>query len=114
MLVRVLANDDTPLYEQIASQLRRAIADGKVKAGDRLPPARELGESLDVHMHTVLRAYDELRQEGLVEMRRGRGVVVLGSSGARARLFELARAFVAEGMRQGLKLRELEKLLGEV
>jgi DNA-binding transcriptional regulator YhcF (GntR family) len=114
MLVRVLPNDDTPLYSQIASQLRRAIAEGKVAVGERLPPARELGESLEVHMHTVLRAYDELRQEGLVEMRRGRGVVVLGAGGGRARLLELARALVAEGTRQGMKLRELEKLLGEV
>lgn len=114
MLVRVVPGDTTPLFEQIASQLRRAIAEGKVAPGERLPPARELGESLDVHMHTVLRAYDELRQEGLVELRRGRGAVVIGKSGGRARLLELARAFVLEGMRQGLKRRELEQLLGEV
>ena len=114
MLVRVLPNDGAPLYAQIASQLRRAITEGKVKEGERLPPARELAESLEVHMHTVLRAYDELRQEGLLEVRRGRGVVVLGSGQSRARLVELARAFASEGARQGSPLRELRKLLGEV
>src|SRR3954471_20016083 len=113
MLVRLLGTD-VPLYTQIAGQLRRAITEGKVKEGERLPPARELADSLQVHMHTVLRAYDELRQEGLLEVRRGRGVVVLGSGQGRARLIELGRAFVAEGERQGLVLRELRKLLGEI
>jgi hypothetical protein len=55
MLVRILGHDESPLYAQIASQLRRAITEGKVKPGERLPPARELAESLNVHMHTVLR-----------------------------------------------------------
>jgi DNA-binding transcriptional regulator YhcF (GntR family) len=114
MLVRILPHDGAPLYAQIAAQLRRAITEGKVKEGERLPAARELAESLDVHMHTVLRAYDELRQEGLLEVRRGRGVVVLGSGQGRARLLELARAFVSEGTRQGLELRELKNLLGAV
>jgi len=114
MLVRISGRDESPLYSQIAGQLRRAITEGKVQAGERLPPARELAESLQVHMHTVLRAYDELRQEGLLEVRRGRGVVVLGSSQGRARLIELGRAFRVEGERQGLELRELRKLLGEI
>ncbi|HYO95951.1 MAG TPA: GntR family transcriptional regulator [Polyangiaceae bacterium] len=114
MLVRVAPGNDTPLYEQIAAQLRRAISEGKVKPGERLPSARELGESLAVHMHTVLRAYDELREEGLLDVRPGRGVVVLGSGRSRARLVELAKAFLSEGVRQGLDLRELRKLLGEV
>src|SRR4051812_47231852 len=114
MLVRILGHDDSPLYSQIAGQLRRAITEGKVQQGERLPPARELAESLQVHMHTVLRAYDELRQEGLLEVRRGRGVVVLGSGQGRARLIELGRAFRAEGERQGLELKDLRKLLGEM
>jgi GntR family transcriptional regulator len=114
LLVRILGNDETPLYSQIASQLRRAITEGSVKEGERLPAARELAESLQVHMHTVLRAYDELRQEGLLDVRRGRGVVVVGNGQGRARLVELARAYVAEGARQGLELKELRKLLGEI
>lgn len=112
MLVRIDASDSTPLFAQIAGQLRRAIAEGKIREGERLPAARELAEALEVNMHTVLRAYDELRQEGVLEVRRGRGVVVLGSARGRARLLELARNFVAEGNRQGLALGELKKLLG--
>jgi GntR family transcriptional regulator len=114
LLIRILGNDETPLYSQIASQLRRAITEGSVKEGERLPAARELAESLQVHMHTVLRAYDELRQEGLLDVRRGRGVVVVGNGQGRARLVELGRAYVAEGARQGLELKELRKLLGDI
>ncbi|MFZ5892674.1 MAG: GntR family transcriptional regulator [Myxococcota bacterium] len=113
MLIRINANDERPLYTQIASQLRRAIVEGEVREGERLPPARELAESLEVNMHTVLRAYDELRSEGVVEMRRGRGVVVVAAGRGRARLLELARAFVAEGVRQGLSLADLRRLLGD-
>jgi DNA-binding transcriptional regulator YhcF (GntR family) len=112
MLIRIDPSDSTPLFTQIASQLRRSVAEGKIREGERLPAARELAEALDVNMHTVLRAYDELRQEGVLEVRRGRGVVVLGSARGRARLLELARDFVAEGNRQGLALGELKKLLG--
>jgi GntR family transcriptional regulator len=114
MLIRLAAQDESPLYDQIAGQLRRAIGEGKLAPGERLPPARELAESLEVHMHTVLRAYDALRQEGLLDVRRGRGVVVIGGGTERARLVELARAFVTEGTRQGLALKELRKLLAEV
>ncbi|MGC4092857.1 MAG: GntR family transcriptional regulator [Polyangiaceae bacterium] len=114
MLLRIDAHDERPLYAQIASQLRRALIDGEVAEGERLPPARELAESLDVNMHTVLRAYDELRSEGVLEMRRGRGVSVVASGRNRARLMQLGRAFVAEGVRQGLSLVDLRRILGEV
>jgi DNA-binding transcriptional regulator YhcF (GntR family) len=113
MLVRIDPNHGAPLYTQIASQLRRAIGEGKIEAGERLPAARELAEALEVNMHTVLRAYDELRQDGVLEVRRGRGVVVLGSGQGRAKLAELARKFLAEGLRQGLKLRDLKRILEE-
>jgi DNA-binding transcriptional regulator YhcF (GntR family) len=114
MLIVIDPNGATPLYAQIAGQLRRAIAEGKVKIGERLPPARELAESLAVNLHTVLRAYDALRAEGVLDMRRGRGVVVVGAAGDRARLVDLARAFVTEGARQGFALKDLRKLLGDI
>jgi DNA-binding transcriptional regulator YhcF (GntR family) len=113
MLVRIDPNDGAALFAQIAGQLRRAIAEGKVRVGERLPAARELAEALEVNMHTVLRAYDELRQDGVVEVRRGRGVVVLGSGRGQAKLSELARQFLAEGLRQGLTLRDLKRMLEE-
>jgi len=69
---------DSPvgLADQIANQVRGAVVSGQLKPADKLPPARELAAGLDVNMHTVLRAYAALRDQGLIGLRRGRGAQV--------------------------------------
>lgn len=76
MLWTVDPERDEPLFAQIAAQVRDAVASGELRTGDRLPPARVLSTSLDVNLHTVLRAYQDLRDEGLLDLRRGRGAVI--------------------------------------
>src|SRR5436853_7816778 len=71
--------DPTELYEQVAAEIRRAIADGEAKPGERLPPARDLAAVLEVNTNTVLRALRLLRDEGLLEFRRGRRITVAGT-----------------------------------
>jgi GntR family transcriptional regulator len=114
VLIRIDAAANSDLHEQIAAQVRRAISDGKVEPGEQLPPARELAASLDVNMHTVLRAYAALRDEGLVEMRRGRGVTIANAGTSRSRVVELARELIAEARRHGMSMKELKKLLEEL
>lgn len=114
MLVKVDPRSSEPLFAQIAAQVRSAIATGRVEEGDRLPPARDLAEALGVNMHTVLRAYGDLRDEGLVDMRRRRGVIVRAAGDTRARLVELARDLAAEAARQGLSKADLRRLIEEV
>jgi GntR family transcriptional regulator len=71
--------EPTPLYLQAAAEIRRAIADGEAGPGDRLPLAKDLAKVLGVNPNTVLRALRTLRDEGLLEFRRGRGITVAGT-----------------------------------
>lgn len=78
--VKLDAEDSSTLHEQVAAAIRRAIADGEARSGERLPPARDLAAVLGVNSNTVLRALRMLRTEGLLEFRRGRGVTVVGTA----------------------------------
>jgi GntR family transcriptional regulator len=114
MLIHLDAGATVPLATQIAAQLRGAIARGEVADGERLPSARALAQSLDVNLHTVLRAYAELRDEGLLELRRGRGAVVRsGSSSELARLAQLVHEVVAQAQRLGVGRDELTTMIEE-
>lgn len=92
MLIRIDPTSPLALSEQVAAAVRRAIAEGQLNAGERLPPAREVAGSLGINMHTVLRGYQRLRDEGLLELRRGRGAVLTAAAtSSRAQLIERTR-----------------------
>jgi len=111
MLLKLNPDSGLPLYVQIAAAVRRALADGEVAEGDRLPAARDLAQSLDVNMHTVLRAYKDLREEGVIELRRGRGAIVRQGSSRSAAAHRLVSDLVAEAGRQGLSEGEIIEML---
>ncbi|MFG2641139.1 GntR family transcriptional regulator [Streptomyces sp. NPDC048370] len=113
MLFRVDPASAVPLGDQIAACVRGALADGSASPGERLPAARELADSLGVNVHTVLRGYQRLREEGLIELRRGRGAAIVPGApvGARARLAERARELVTEARGLGLTDDELLSLV---
>ncbi len=113
MIFQVDTSARSALYEQIVVQIRRAITDGELSIGDRLPPARQLAESLDVNMHTVLKAYGTLRDEGILEMRRGRGVTVAAEAVKTNRLRELADQLAAEARNRGVGRKEVLNLVEE-
>src|SRR6476469_8320201 len=67
----------TPIYKQIADQVRLAAANGKLAVEDQLPSVRTLAEELVLNPNTVARAYADLAREGLIEARAGRGVFII-------------------------------------
>ena len=102
--------DPTDLYAQVAAEIRRAIADGEAKPGERLPPAKDLAAVLGVNTNTVLRALRTLRDEGLLEFRRGRGISVAGTP-ERGAVTNQARDLVEFARRHGYSVDELVKII---
>jgi GntR family transcriptional regulator len=106
MLEDIDRSDPTPLHDQVAAQIRRAIADGEARAGERLPPARDLAAVMGVNANTVLRAMRVLRDEGLLEFRRGHGIRVAGTP-QRSAVLTRARELVHFARQQGYQRDEL-------
>lgn len=90
------------LYMQVASEIRRAIAEGEILQGERLPPVVDLAAVLGVNKNTVIRAMHQLRDDGLLDFTRGRGIRVVGTpqkSALLARIGELLEYARKEGYR---------------
>ena len=79
-------NDDAPIYRQLRDRVVAMILDGALKEGDPLPSVRNVAAEFRINPLTVLKAYQELVDEQLVEKRRGRGMYV--NTGARAALLK--------------------------
>lgn len=113
MLIKVDMSSGAPLYEQVAASVRADIVAGRVSPGDRLPSARELAEALEINLHTVLRAYQQLRDEALIDLRRGRGAVISASAAPLAELSHDISALVARAAALGLSPTTLAALIKE-
>jgi len=109
--IRVDLGDPVPLHEQVAGEIRRAIADGEASPGERLPPAKDLAAVLGVNANTVLRALRELRDEGLLEFRRGRGVTVAASAADRSVIVGQARELMRLARRCGYRREDLLRMI---
>jgi GntR family transcriptional regulator len=77
--VKIDRSDPIALHDQVAAEIRRAIADGEAGPGERLPLAKDMAAVLGVNKNTVLRALRILREEGLLDFQRGRGITVAGT-----------------------------------
>src|SRR6202035_4819207 len=111
--VKIDHSDPVNLHEQVAAEIRRAIAAGEAKPGERLPPAKDLAAVIGVNTNTVLRALRTLRDEGLLEFRRGRGITVTGAperSAVASRVRELVSFVRAQGYGSAELIRMSESL----
>jgi DNA-binding transcriptional regulator YhcF (GntR family) len=99
-----------PIYQQIRDRIVEAIARGEQPAGSALPSTRQLAIDLGINFHTVNKAYDALRQEGLVRLSRKSGAVIArdAASGPASDVFtdEWAKrlhTLLAEAAAQGMR-----------
>ena len=110
--VKVDRRDPTDLYEQVAAEIRRAIAEGEAKPGERLPPAKDLAAVLGVNTNMMLRALRVLRDEGCSSF------VAASASPSPARergaIIARARELVAFARVQGYQPDELVKIIQEI
>ena len=113
MLIRIDPAREEPLFAQLAGSIRSDIAAGDLRSGDRLPSAREVAAGLDVNLHTVLRAYQALREEGLVAMHRGRGAVVTDAAASLVALRDDIASLVDRAHALGLSADTLASLMKE-
>ena len=112
MLFRIDADSNVGLADQIAGQVRGAVASGQLVPGAKLPGARDVAAGLGINMHTVLRAYSQLRDEGLIDLRRGRGAAVRSDAHVGAAVLDQQiRELLDAARRLGFNS---EELVGEI
>ncbi len=74
MLLQIDVNSEETLYTQLANQIRYGIAKGYLQPDDPLPSVRNLASELGINMHTVSKAYNKLKEEGIIIINRSKGV----------------------------------------
>ncbi len=117
MLIRIEKGSAVPISSQIAEQIAMQCAAGKLLAGHRLPSVRELARELAVNQNTILRVYERLVREGLLEMRHGQGTFVAEDSKGRSRtahrkrLDKEFRQLARQGIALGLSADDLHEIL---
>ena len=100
--VNIDRDDPVLLHDQVAAEIRRAIAEGEAGPGERLPLAKDIAAILGVNKNTVLRAMHILRDEGLVEFGRGSGITVTGTA-QKGVVLQHVRELMEFARRQGYK-----------
>ena len=76
MFIRIEPSSSAPIYRQIMDQIRYQVAAGMLKAGDKIPSVRQLAGQLAVNQNTILKVYNELCREHVLEIDRGNGTIV--------------------------------------
>lgn len=107
-------DSEVPIYQQIRDRIVEAIADGELSAGSPLPSTRQLGADLAVNFHTVSKAYDLLKREGIIRINRKSGAVVRRDAmsgppepGYTQEWTDRLRTLLAEATAQGLDADEV-------
>jgi DNA-binding transcriptional regulator YhcF (GntR family) len=118
VLIRLDERDPRPIYGQLVAQIKEQVASGALEPGEELPSVRELADSLGINLHTVHRAYQKLRDDGVISLRLGRRAKVVAPRKKRAsreeiesRLTARLAELVTEAVHLGLSKKELRALV---
>lgn len=117
MEIIISSNTNTPIYEQITSQIKAMVMSGELQHGQPIPSMRALAKSLHISVITVQRAYEDLQRDGFIETTVGKGSFISASSKAffqeeQQRLIEEHLQEAAEmGRKYGITLEKLTELL---
>lgn len=113
IFVNIDRTEPVALHDQVAAEIRKAIAEGEAAPGERLPLAKDIAAVLGVNKNTVLRAMHILRDEGLLEFSRGRGMTVVGEP-ERGLVVSRLREFLAFARQQGYRRSDVLKLMQDL
>ena len=111
LTVNVDRSDPVLLHDQVAAEIRRAIAEGEAGPGERLPLVKDIAAVLGVNKNTVLRAMHILRNEGLLEFTRGRGITVSGTP-QQSLVLRQVRDLVEFTRHQGYRRQDVIDMIG--
>jgi GntR family transcriptional regulator len=121
MLLHLDERDPRPIYAQLAGQVKDQIRKGALRPGDELPSIRELASTLAINLHTAHRAYQVLRDEGVIVLRLGRRprVAALREEPAsrqevQRRLAGRLNELITEAFHLGLSERDFASLVNEL
>jgi len=120
MFFEINPSNGVAIFEQISRQVKYAVANGALRAGDLVPSVRELATKLAVNPNTVARAYRDLQTDGFLEPLRGEGLRVTRQAGERSRkhrtklLQDRVRVVVIEARQSGLSEEEFYRLVDDV
>lgn len=110
MILTVDLDSEVPIYQQLRDQIVEAIAQGVLVEGSALPSTRALAADFGINFHTVNKAYDLLRQQGLIRLNRKTGAVVAAAHPDGPFLAEWttrARTLLAEAVARGMPAEEV-------
>jgi len=112
-------NSGVPVYRQMMDQVKYYVVSETLKPGDQLPSIRELAQKLAINPTTVVRAYNDLEHEGVIEMRHGKGAFVttasrrMNAAERRQTLRQLARQLAVEAVQMGAPASQVLKVVWE-
>lgn len=116
MIIKLDLESEEPIYSQLKHQIITGIAKGELMPGDGLPSVRSLAADIGINLHTVNKAYQQLKQEGFILIHRQKGVVVnpdgvqQADDEYRSKLQKTLHPLIAESICRGMGEEEFLRL----